>query len=224
MWHCTIFKGFRKQPLCTGCATDRHSVSIMLHTCTATFFRLPVCPHWFVAVNTICNHICICMLSCMYRHTPQNLSMPCLLTATRKHPTPPRPGSQSPTATRLSGWAGQYTPATWFRRHPKPPPPLHPTTRPFNPVIGAFLCCCTLHPISRFTITHGNKVEWLGWSLYVGYVPSYGGRLWDIRFKGERMAYELSLQEAMAGGWVCRHEVQAEGDWHASVKQIDTCS
>jgi hypothetical protein len=70
--------------------------------------------------------------------------------------------------------------------------------------------CCLLppahkHPMPpapRFTITHGNKVEWLGWSLYVGYVPSYGGRFWDIRFKGERMAYELSLQEAMAGAWV----------------------
>jgi hypothetical protein len=52
---------------------------------------------------------------------------------------------------------------------------------------------------NRFTISHGNRVSWLGWSLYVGYLPHYGGRFWDIRFKGERMAYELSLQEAMAG-------------------------
>lgn len=55
------------------------------------------------------------------------------------------------------------------------------------------------HSTHRFTITHGNKVDWLGWSLYVGYLPHHGGRFWDIRFKGERIVYELSLQEAMAG-------------------------
>lgn len=58
----------------------------------------------------------------------------------------------------------------------------------------------------RFTISHGNKVSWLGWSLYVGYLPHYGGRFWDIQFKGERVAYELSLQEAMAGR--CTHSIQ----------------
>jgi len=51
----------------------------------------------------------------------------------------------------------------------------------------------------RFTITHGNKVDWLGFSLHVGYLPHYGARFWDVRFKGERLAYEISLQEALAG-------------------------
>jgi hypothetical protein len=37
--------------------------------------------------------------------------------------------------------------------------------------------------------------------MYVGNKPTSGMRLWDIRFKGERIVYELSLQEEMAGGW-----------------------
>jgi hypothetical protein len=40
-------------------------------------------------------------------------------------------------------------------------------------------------------------VAWLGWLLYVGYLPHFGPRFWDLRFKGERIAYELSMQEAM---------------------------
>jgi hypothetical protein len=51
----------------------------------------------------------------------------------------------------------------------------------------------------RFTISEGNKVDWLGWSVYVGYLPNYGPRFWDMSFKGERIAYELSLQESAAG-------------------------
>jgi len=49
----------------------------------------------------------------------------------------------------------------------------------------------------RFTITGGNRIAWLGWSLYVGYLPHYGPRFWDMRFKGERVVYELSMQEAL---------------------------
>lgn len=33
--------------------------------------------------------------------------------------------------------------------------------------------------------------------LQVGIRPSGGLRLWDIRFNGERLVYELALQEAM---------------------------
>lgn len=50
----------------------------------------------------------------------------------------------------------------------------------------------------RFDITQGNRVSWLGWSLYVGYLPHYGPRYMDVRFKGERIAYEISMQEALA--------------------------
>lgn len=44
-----------------------------------------------------------------------------------------------------------------------------------------------------------TQVEWLGWSLNVGLKPSTGLRLFDVRFKGERIAYEIALQEALAG-------------------------
>ena len=34
-------------------------------------------------------------------------------------------------------------------------------------------------------------------TLQVGIRPSGGLRLWDIQFNGERIVYELALQEAM---------------------------
>lgn len=70
-----------------------------------------------------------------------------------------------------------------------PPPNTHPTT-PLCPPLNRT-------PTHRFTITGGNRIAWLGWSLYVGYLPHYGPRFWDLKFKGERIAYELSMQEAM---------------------------
>ncbi|TPX12292.1 uncharacterized protein E0L32_006939 [Thyridium curvatum] len=41
-------------------------------------------------------------------------------------------------------------------------------------------------------------VEYLGWSFYVAYTRSLGIMYYDIRFKGERILYELSMQEAAA--------------------------
>lgn len=77
----------------------------------------------------------------------------------------------------------------------------------------------------RFTIT-GNKVSWLGWEMYVGNKPTAGPRLWDIRFKGDRIVYELSMQEAMAayGGddIVQSHTVFLDSHWGvgASVREL----
>lgn len=39
-------------------------------------------------------------------------------------------------------------------------------------------------------------VEYMGWSFYLSYTRSLGVMLYDIRFKGESIIYELSLQEA----------------------------
>uniref|UniRef100_A0A383VT45 Amine oxidase n=1 Tax=Tetradesmus obliquus TaxID=3088 RepID=A0A383VT45_TETOB len=50
----------------------------------------------------------------------------------------------------------------------------------------------------RFSVGQNNRVSWLGWQLYVGYLPHYGPRYMDVRFKGERIAYEISMQEALA--------------------------
>lgn len=41
-------------------------------------------------------------------------------------------------------------------------------------------------------------VEWMDWSFYTGFNRDTGLTLWDIRFKGERIIYEISLQEAIA--------------------------
>ncbi|KAL1954010.1 hypothetical protein VTO42DRAFT_1831 [Malbranchea cinnamomea] len=46
-------------------------------------------------------------------------------------------------------------------------------------------------------------VEYMGWSFYLSYSQTLGVMFFDIRFKGERILYELSLQEAMSqyGGY-----------------------
>lgn len=41
-------------------------------------------------------------------------------------------------------------------------------------------------------------VSWMGWGLYLGFDRDMGMSLWDIRFLGDRIAYEISPQEAMA--------------------------
>jgi diamine oxidase len=46
----------------------------------------------------------------------------------------------------------------------------------------------------RYNI-QGRKVIYMFWEFHVGMSPISGPRLFDIRFKGERIAYEISLQE-----------------------------
>ena len=43
-----------------------------------------------------------------------------------------------------------------------------------------------------------NYVEFMGWSFYMSFTRVLGLQFYDIRFKGERILYELSLQEAAA--------------------------
>ncbi|XP_062451628.1 membrane primary amine oxidase-like [Rhea pennata] len=45
---------------------------------------------------------------------------------------------------------------------------------------------------------HHNRVAFQGWSFAFGMNPSSGPRLFDVRYRGERLLYELSLQEALA--------------------------
>ncbi|NXY00038.1 AOC3 oxidase, partial [Centropus bengalensis] len=49
----------------------------------------------------------------------------------------------------------------------------------------------------RYSIK-GNHVTFQGWSVAFGMNPNSGPRLFDIRYRGERIVYELSLQEAIA--------------------------
>ncbi len=49
----------------------------------------------------------------------------------------------------------------------------------------------------RYSV-QGNQVQWLDWDLHVGYSTVIGVSLNDIRFRAQRIVYELSLQDAYA--------------------------
>lgn len=52
---------------------------------------------------------------------------------------------------------------------------------------------------SRYSVDQNAKfVEWMDFSFYVGFTRDRGMALYDIRHKGQRILYELSLQEALA--------------------------
>ncbi|XP_023278637.1 primary amine oxidase, liver isozyme-like [Seriola lalandi dorsalis] len=50
---------------------------------------------------------------------------------------------------------------------------------------------------ARYSVSK-NHVLYLGWSFAFGLSSLTGMRVFDVRFKGERIAYELSVQEAMS--------------------------
>ncbi|WWC90477.1 uncharacterized protein L201_005413 [Kwoniella dendrophila CBS 6074] len=51
----------------------------------------------------------------------------------------------------------------------------------------------------RFKVDNHNKyVEWMDFSFYLTFTRDTGMRLYDIRFQGQRIIYELGLQEAIA--------------------------
>lgn len=49
----------------------------------------------------------------------------------------------------------------------------------------------------RYSVKH-NHVVYLHWSFAFGLSPLRGMRVFDVRYKGERIIYELSVQEAMS--------------------------
>lgn len=51
----------------------------------------------------------------------------------------------------------------------------------------------------RYLVDRANQyVEYMGWTFYLSHSRTLGIMFFDIRFKGERVLYELSLQEALA--------------------------
>ena len=51
----------------------------------------------------------------------------------------------------------------------------------------------------RYKVDETNQyVEYMGWSFYIAFTRTLGVMFYDIRFKGERIIYELSMQEATA--------------------------
>ena len=52
---------------------------------------------------------------------------------------------------------------------------------------------------ARYSVDNQNKyVEWMDWSFYVGFNYDTGMNLLNIKHKGQRILYELGLQEALA--------------------------
>ncbi|KAI1344805.1 membrane copper amine oxidase [Xylariaceae sp. FL0016] len=52
---------------------------------------------------------------------------------------------------------------------------------------------------TRFGVDYERKyVEWMDYSFYVGFSRDTGMALYDVKYKGERLLYELGLQEALA--------------------------
>jgi len=54
-----------------------------------------------------------------------------------------------------------------------------------------------IEPGARYTI-NGGRVSWLGWSFHVTNRPRTATALHDVSFMGQRIAYEISLQELQA--------------------------
>lgn len=51
----------------------------------------------------------------------------------------------------------------------------------------------------RYRIDTAERyVSWLDWSFYISYSPEQGVGLYDVRFKDERIAYEITLQDAIS--------------------------
>ncbi|KAF8176144.1 amine oxidase catalytic domain-containing protein [Mycena galopus ATCC 62051] len=51
----------------------------------------------------------------------------------------------------------------------------------------------------RYRVDKDNQwVTWMGWSFYLSFARDMGMSLWDVRFRGERILYEVSPQEALA--------------------------
>lgn len=72
-----------------------------------------------------------------------------------------------------------------------------PSTRPPGPPV-------VYEPQGRrFKLGPYSLDSWMGWSLSLGHKPTTGISFWDIKFKGERLIYELSMQVGgvTQGGW-----------------------
>ena len=74
-----------------------------------------------------------------------------------------------------------------------------------------------VEPAGNRFVVEGSHVHYLDWSFQVAVRQTCGPQLWDIRYKGERIVYELSLQEAEAayGGAsvISANSIYADAAW-----------
>ncbi|KAL4249686.1 Amine oxidase [Abortiporus biennis] len=65
----------------------------------------------------------------------------------------------------------------------------------------------------RFRVDRATQyISWMGWGLYLGFDRDMGLSLWDLRFRGERLIYELSPQEAI-GQYAGNDPMQSSTAW-----------
>ncbi|KAJ7253466.1 amine oxidase catalytic domain-containing protein [Mycena rebaudengoi] len=51
----------------------------------------------------------------------------------------------------------------------------------------------------RYRVDKDNQwITWMGWSFYLSFARDMGVSIWDVKFKGERILYEVAPQEALA--------------------------
>ncbi|KAJ6561792.1 amine oxidase catalytic domain-containing protein [Mycena capillaripes] len=51
----------------------------------------------------------------------------------------------------------------------------------------------------RYRVDEAEQwVTWMGWAFYLSFARDMGLSLWDVRFRGERILYEVAPQEALA--------------------------
>ncbi|KAJ6512626.1 amine oxidase catalytic domain-containing protein, partial [Mycena sanguinolenta] len=52
---------------------------------------------------------------------------------------------------------------------------------------------------ARYRVDKANQwITWMGWSFYLSFGRDMGMSLWDVQFRGERILYEISPQEALS--------------------------
>ena len=95
------------------------------------------------------------------------------------------------TLRRLPSRPDQTTDTDWSSRHrPKPGTPRDLDHLP-GPRQVSFAGL-------RFRVDKALQyVSWMGWGMYLGFDRDMGLSLWDVRFKDERIAYEVDVQSTV---------------------------
>ncbi|KAJ6512637.1 amine oxidase catalytic domain-containing protein [Mycena sanguinolenta] len=63
---------------------------------------------------------------------------------------------------------------------------------------------------ARYRVDKVNQwITWMGWSFYLSFGRDMGMSLWDVQFRGERILYEISPQEALSV--YCNNPQQGSG-------------
>ncbi|KAK0321282.1 hypothetical protein LTR82_007734 [Friedmanniomyces endolithicus] len=97
---------------------------------------------------------------------------------------------------RKAYWSGNFTKlganveGNWARTDQQGPVPPMDTASPPSAIAPSG---------ARYSVDQARKyVEWMDFSFYIGFTRDTGLALYDIRHKGQRIIYELKLQEALA--------------------------